>query len=728
MGKCKAPEETFVSFRRPGTETLSGKVRRFLFNRYREVGLSLIPLKPGEKRPLESNWQVFCDRLPTDEECEKWERLGHKSYGLALGPASGIMAVDVDSDDVRVLSAVKASPVRKRGKKGDTRFFRFDPNVPSTKIAGCIDILAYGRQTVLPPTIHPDTGKPYLWLTLDTIDGYPKTDLPLFTVDDLNELRFALGEGADSGPATAVEIGGGPFYNDDPKRQSPHGSQDRLKTICHAMIARGSSPDEVVRELLKYDDENHKPIGYFSEFKRTSDQKYDSPVMNALTFYMNNLKSAYPKSLIVPAIPGAEPILEVNLKESIAAAPVNAVAWPEPQGTLKDIRDIIFQSSMRDQPGIALGGAVALGSVLISNRIRMDDVWPNVYVLNVGRTGAGKSFPHTAIKRLLTPENDLDLIGSGGYRSSAAMIKDLMSKRERLDVIDECSDLFRTMRDGGVFQQDMMAIFNSLWSDSNTSFLGPEAVGREKIQVWHACVSTLFSTTPQGLKGSINSSFVAQGLLPRCLIFNDADYGPIKSSAWNVELAERVVAKASQMRAQFGQKDAPGKRNMMMGPKPNPDAIDVTADARARLAAYQRECAEALSEPDREEVERHFLSRGGQQAARLALIHGALWRLTVGIEDVEWAIATLAACRHNATDLLPTLGAENAQETNVIKVFQKIKRVGSITQSALYNQTRFLRTRERQEILDALVMEGKICLKTRASGSAGRPEKIWMIL
>ncbi len=706
-----------------------------MFNRYREVGLSLIPLKPGEKRPLEENWQQFCDRLPTEAECEKWEARGNKSYGLALGPASGVMAVDIDSDDIKVLSAVKASLVRKRGKKGDTRFFRFDPNVPSTKVAGCIDILAYGRQTVLPPTVHPDTGKPYQWLTPDTLENFQIGDLPTFTVDDLEELRRALGEPvaldiSDSGVSLQ-----GPFYNEDPKRQSPHGSQDRLKRICNALIARGASPDEAVRELLRYDEENHRPKGYFFEAGRTSDQFAD-PVSNALFFYASNVRTFNKRAMresgqsVVPLVSGSE-TLEIAIKETTEAvqaqAGFQAIPWPEPRGALKDIQDLISGLSVRSQRGVALGGAIAMGSVSLANRVRLGDVWPNVYILNVAPTGAGKSFPYTTIKRILTPENGLDLIGAGGYKSSVAMIKDLLSKRERLDLIDECQGTFRMMRDGGVFQQDMIETLNSLWSDSNTSFLGPEAAGREKIQVWHACISILFSTTPSGLKGSIDSSFVSQGLLPRCLIFHDSDYGAIKPEQWDAGLATRIIEKFGQIQAKFGQREPQGKRNLMMGPKPCPDEIIVTEAARARLMSYQLECAESLAEPDREEVERHFLSRGGQQAARLALIHGALWRMTVGIEDVEWAIETLRACRHNASELLPTLGAENLQETNVIKVLQIIKKAGSIQHSQLIHRTRFLRTNERNEILSGLEAEGKIKPQVM-QGQVTKKGKLWTVV
>lgn len=691
-----------------------------MFTKYRELGLALIPLRPKSKAPALDGWTAFCDRLPTEEEASAWDARRYERYGLALGPSSGVMAVDIDSDDVNVLNAVKPSPLRKRGKKGETRFFRHDPNVPSCKVAGCIDILAYGRQTVMPPTTHPDTDLPYVWLTLDTFENTSVADLPTFTADDLADLRRALEPekweaGEDS---SGVELKGGPWRNDDPKRRCPHGSMDRLKRIANAIIARGASPDEAVRELLRFDEENHLPTGYFSD--PTRPDCVADPVTNALKFYVSNLVTFNRRQMrageppAMPLVSGSE-ILEINLAPAVHVGAWKPVPWPEPTGLLKEIRDQILDFSKRRQPGLAIGGAIAIGAAAISNRLRMGDSWPNVYVLNVAPTGAGKSFPYTTAKRILNAENGLDFIGAGGYRSSTAMIKDLLGKRERLDLIDECSGLFKTIRDGGIFQSDMMDILNALWADSGTIFLGPESAGRERIQVWHACVSALFSTTPDGLKGSISREFLTQGFVPRCLIFHDTEYGEIRKSRWDDDRAAWII-KCLQELATRGTVD---KRNLV-APRPAPEQIFVSAGAQALLDGYDHECDKNLEQEDREEVERHFLTRGSQQATKLALIHGALRAGRVDEIDVEWAMATLHASWHNAGPILPQLGAENAQENNVLRVLHLIKKPGSIDHSRLIGKTRFLKTPERNDILAGLEHEGRI-----ACSFTEKRAKIW---
>ena len=50
-----------------------------------------------------------------------------------------------------------------------------------------LDLLAYGRQTVLPPTLHPDTGQPYHWLGSETLETVSIESLPVLP-DNIAEL------------------------------------------------------------------------------------------------------------------------------------------------------------------------------------------------------------------------------------------------------------------------------------------------------------------------------------------------------------------------------------------------------------------------------------------------------------------------------------------------------------------------------------------------------------
>lgn len=139
--------------------------------KYWAAGLPAIPLMAKDKRPAVARWQLFADTFPTDEEREMWlNTYAYGNIGLPMGPSAGLVAIDIDTDDptvLRVLNEVlPPSPWNRVGRKGVVMVYRWNGE-RTTRIKNGADgsmiceILSKGTQIVLPPSIHPDTGKPY---------------------------------------------------------------------------------------------------------------------------------------------------------------------------------------------------------------------------------------------------------------------------------------------------------------------------------------------------------------------------------------------------------------------------------------------------------------------------------------------------------------------------------------------------------------------------------------
>lgn len=161
-------------------------------DRYWAAGLPVMPLRPMEKRPFLPGWQNWQGQMPSEPEREAWRRMHPDgNLGLVLGPQSRMFALDVDTDDKGVLGLIKQiapkSPWQRVGKKGvvlayrytDQPIIRVRHRVKEGENAGkvntLIDMLGAGSQVVLPPSIHPDTKKPYVancWLD-EVIDDLP---------------------------------------------------------------------------------------------------------------------------------------------------------------------------------------------------------------------------------------------------------------------------------------------------------------------------------------------------------------------------------------------------------------------------------------------------------------------------------------------------------------------------------------------------------------------------
>ena len=175
-----------------------------------ERGFAAIPIIPGTKRPGFqhagqwlglSNWQRRFNRgAPSPAERERWAA-GDTGIGVITGPAShGTVAIDVDTDDkaitAAIVSALPPTPIRKRGAKGETLFYHGPQIVTSQSwnIDGhrVVDLIGPGRQTVLPPTLHPDTGQPYVWTGSEALEDVAPADLPELGANVVGRISAAL--------------------------------------------------------------------------------------------------------------------------------------------------------------------------------------------------------------------------------------------------------------------------------------------------------------------------------------------------------------------------------------------------------------------------------------------------------------------------------------------------------------------------------------------------------
>jgi Primase C terminal 2 (PriCT-2)/Bifunctional DNA primase/polymerase, N-terminal len=166
---------------------MAGPFARYALT-YRQHGYAPVPVRPGSKAPHVADWSRWCNELPPLELLHEWaKRYPEAGLSLALGPASGMVALDLDHDidglHDRVREAAGSSPVAKRGQKGPTLFYRYTgERSRSFRRQGqtVAEILAGGRLVILPPTLHPATGQPYVWLTPVTLlDIAPGTLPPL---------------------------------------------------------------------------------------------------------------------------------------------------------------------------------------------------------------------------------------------------------------------------------------------------------------------------------------------------------------------------------------------------------------------------------------------------------------------------------------------------------------------------------------------------------------------
>jgi hypothetical protein len=138
------------------------------------------PITLGSKACNLPNWQRPDDKIPADELASWIARYGDRGIGLLMGSpfpdGTTLGALDIDRDEyVGVGRALlRDAPCGRIGKKGAVFFvrvrgrlsnpeFRVQGDEPKRygKVAEC---LVVKKLCVIPPTIHPETGRPYEWI------------------------------------------------------------------------------------------------------------------------------------------------------------------------------------------------------------------------------------------------------------------------------------------------------------------------------------------------------------------------------------------------------------------------------------------------------------------------------------------------------------------------------------------------------------------------------------
>jgi hypothetical protein len=146
-----------------------------------------------------TDWTRFCSVLPTRHQLDVWEQWPDAGICVACG-MNGLIAVDIDLEQPSIVQAIESvlppSLVAKKGAKGKTLFYRGDTSKIRSRPYDvrderAVDLLASGRQTVVPPTMHP-AGMPYEWITTDTLLTVPVNDLPVVPNDIASQLEEVL--------------------------------------------------------------------------------------------------------------------------------------------------------------------------------------------------------------------------------------------------------------------------------------------------------------------------------------------------------------------------------------------------------------------------------------------------------------------------------------------------------------------------------------------------------
>jgi hypothetical protein len=170
-------------------------------------GYTPIPLAEGEKHPRLRRWTknlCYCARPPLESLIELVARevLNCGANGLGIVMRDGLVCVDIDNPKAEQRLREIIGPAIDQvptvvGRRGDKRFFRTqdgkNPAGLNLNVDGLLDLLVRGRQGVVPPTNHPDTGIPYRWRG-PSLSEMPIAKVPVLPYEKIEAIHREFGK------------------------------------------------------------------------------------------------------------------------------------------------------------------------------------------------------------------------------------------------------------------------------------------------------------------------------------------------------------------------------------------------------------------------------------------------------------------------------------------------------------------------------------------------------
>lgn len=153
-----------------------------LFDSYVKCGFKPLPLHPGTKIPVVSDWQL-------NWSAQKYRSLFVSTPKANIGVLLGDI-IDVEGDDKLANEVIfemvrnVPHPMFKSSKSVHHLFISPDPSITICKV-GAIEFRGHRHQSVIPPSIH-KSGVEYKWLK---DSSFPPPPMPQRMIDFLYEHR-----------------------------------------------------------------------------------------------------------------------------------------------------------------------------------------------------------------------------------------------------------------------------------------------------------------------------------------------------------------------------------------------------------------------------------------------------------------------------------------------------------------------------------------------------------
>lgn len=552
--------------------------------RLHRLGFSLILLKPMKKQPLDDGWArgprvALLDILDgVDDGCNVGFRPGITSKTPDGGYIHGIdMDIRMSEDRDEAIAKVEELFGRKflrqcarviSGSGGDSRHFYFKLRRPmrAKTVAHSkekfwdeaknawrwrweIEVFGEGKQLVLPPSVHPDTGAEYEW-------SNEPVDMPFMEEGRLDDILDDLTRAAKDYDAEDLEPLGMEYEDAEnilSKLDFEHWFVERegWRNVGMALHHEFNGSKAAYRLWTNYSKKSKNFDSDEQRYQWSTFGRNDRVRPFRMASLIKEANEAEIRDAFLPTEDDAEEIREAirqeKIREDRKPKPTNRTTAIKPTGAksayrigqpphlmsipgiLGEIVDLYNDTAPRGQPQFAVHTAIALGSVILSrNWVTDRGNYTSLFMLILGKTASGKEHGLRVIDAVMNL-CELDLVGPSRYTSDAGVISALEIRPKHISLADEFSRYLKSARNSGDANQSnaqsaMMEVWGRLGGIHRNK--GYSARGMSKAQVEEMAnshvkrpaMTVMGVAVPDDFYTAISDADVSSGFLNRFLI------------------------------------------------------------------------------------------------------------------------------------------------------------------------------------------------------------------
>lgn len=395
-----------------------------------------------------------------------------------------------------------------------------------------------------------------------------------------------------------------------------------------------------------------------------------------------------------------------------------------PDGFVGELIDYIGEHSIKPQPILALGAALAATGALEGRKIQTDKgIRTNIYAVGVGVSGCGKEAARKCIKDLFYYAGCGELASVEDIASDASILTslNLPGRQSQIFLLDEIGRFLKTTNQAqkSPHLYNIISVLLKLYSNANQIFYGKAYADSEKqIQIENPNLCIYGTTVPEVMYRGLTLDSVTDGFLSRMIIFESEDPDPPRNKCKS--LTKRPPKEMIETVKRFLKKPVNASPDGNLDQfHPNPQIVPISSAAHDMLDEFTDWISEHRAALRNDNRFDSIYNRTPQIAEQIALIIAGgidIENPVITESEMSYGIRLSHFLSDHMMYITENFIADNEYHHNVKRILKIIREHESVTLSMIASKVQDIPKYIRNEILDVLKDSEQIVEETEGIG------------